>query len=172
MYYWTHCVHLALWTRYVFVWKLLCSMFKFSCIKVHLLFHTCNMYINDAPSFYFYPSVACTGGAGIAQLVQRRLKSQAQYWREFESPVWRGVLNFQCRLSYGVRAAPACNRMHQHLCKSRTLAAIPVFGHKKMLHSLVGMDSAALAAAVSYLVRQPEFPARDNEALKKSKTLW
>ena len=25
-------------------------------------------------------------------------------------------VNFLCGLSYGVRKAPACNRMHQHLC--------------------------------------------------------
>ena len=25
-------------------------------------------------------------------------------------------VHFQCRLSYGVRTAPKCNRVHQHLC--------------------------------------------------------
>ena len=43
--------------------------------------------------------------------------------------------------SYGVRihAAPECNRMHQRLCarkQSRIMAAIPLFGHTKILHIL------------------------------------
>ena len=43
--------------------------------------------------------------------------------------------------------------MHQHLCacyKSQTLAAIPLFGHTKILHTLIEMGSTALAAAVPY----------------------
>ena len=40
------CVHLALWTRYAFVCKLLCSMYKFSCIQLHV-FIDAYMYIND-----------------------------------------------------------------------------------------------------------------------------
>ena len=41
-------------------------------------------------------------------------KRQAQYWHGFESLVRQGIflhVNFQCRLSYGVRTAPVCNRM-------------------------------------------------------------
>ena len=48
-------------------------------------------------------------------------------------------VNFQCRLSYGVDAAPMCNCMHQQLCahqKSQTLAAVPLFGHTKILNTL------------------------------------
>ena len=33
------------------------------------------------------------------------------------------------------------------------LAAVPLFGHTKILHTLLGMGSAALAAAVPYLPR-------------------
>ena len=50
----------------------------------------------------------------------------------------------------------ACNHMHQHLCaryKSQTLAAIPPFGHTKILHTVTGMGSAALVGAVPYLGR-------------------
>ena len=60
-------------------------------------------------------------------------------------------INFWCRLFYGVRKAPVWNRMHRHLCtryKSQTLATVPLFEHTKILHALVKMGSAALAAAV------------------------
>ena len=45
-----------------------------------------------------------------------RTKSRTQYWRGFDSQVRQGILfpgvSFQCRLSYGVRTAPAvCSRM-------------------------------------------------------------
>ena len=43
---------------------------------------------------------------------------------------------FQCRLSYGVRTVLVCNRVHQHVCarsESQPLAAIPLFGHTKIL---------------------------------------
>ena len=32
----------------------------------------------------------------------------------------------------------------------KTLAAVPLFGHTKILHTMVGMGSATLAAAVLY----------------------
>ena len=60
--------------------------------------------------------------------------------------------------------------MHQHLCtrsKSQTLAAIPFFGPPLKLLTLVGMGSAALATAVSHRAKRFDFPARDNEALRK-----
>ena len=60
-------------------------------------------------------------------------------------------VKFHCRFSDGVRTAPAYNRTQQHLCacsKSQTLTELPLFGHTKILHAWVGMDSATLAAAV------------------------
>ena len=103
----------------------------------------------------------------IAQLVERptekpgailtrvRVRGAA---RDFSPRV-----SFKCRLSYGVSTAPVCNGIHQHLCaryKSRTLTAIPLFGHTKILHTLIGMGrilhtligmgSAALVAVVPY----------------------
>ena len=45
------------------------------------------------------------------------------------------------------------NAMHQHLCahsKSQTAVPLLLFGHTKILHSLVGMGSAAFVAAVPY----------------------
>ena len=39
--------------------------------------------------------------------------------------------------------------------------------HEKTQHALVGLGSAALAAAVALTkLRQPEFPARDNKVYK------
>ena len=47
------------------------------------------------------------------------------------------------------------------------MAALLLFGHREILHMLMGMGSAAPAAAValSAQVRRPEFPSRDNEVL-------
>ena len=47
------------------------------------------------------------------------------------------------------------------------MAALLLFGHREILHMLIGVGSAALAAAVALpaQVRRPEFPARDNEGL-------
>ena len=44
-----------------------------------------------------------------------------------------------------------------------------MFGHTEILHILIGMGSAALAAAVPYPGKAFEFPARDKEVLKKKK---
>ena len=55
-------------------------------------------------------------------------------------------VNFHCWFSYGVWTAPLCSRMHQHLSvhqKSQTL-----FEYTKTLHTLTGVGSAALTAAV------------------------
>ena len=38
----------------------------------------------------------------------------------------------------------------------------------EILQTLAGMDSTALVAAVLHQVRQPKFPARDKEGLKRS----
>ena len=48
----------------------------------------------------------------------------------------------------------------QHEAKSQTLAAIPLFVHTEILHTLVGMGSAARAAAVPYPGKAPESPSR------------
>ena len=54
-----------------------------------------------------------------------------------------GRASFQDRPSYSVRKAPVCNRMHQHLCaycQSQTLAAVPLLGHVKIPHTLIGYN--------------------------------
>ena len=75
-------------------------------------------------------------------------------------------VNFQCRLSYGVRTAPSVQSLASTAVRTLTTpntgSHIPLLGQKKIAHTLMGMGSAALAAAV----RGPEFPAMDKEALK------
>ena len=79
--------------------------------------------------------------------------------------------SFKCKLSYGVR-------MHQQLCarknKNKTttktgpqaLAAKPLFGHTKFLHTLVATVSAAVSGMLCLnQVKRPQFPARDNEVV-------
>ena len=54
---------------------------------------------------------------------------------------------------------------------SQTMAAIPAFGHAKILHTLVGLGSAALAAADLPIVRRSEFRAMNKAVLKRNKIL-
>ena len=46
------------------------------------------------------------------------------------------------------RSSIACNNINAHVKNPQTLAPIPWFGHRKLLHTLIGMGSAVLAAAV------------------------
>ena len=83
-------------------------------------------------------------------------------------------VDFQCRLCYIISTAPACNRLYQYPCaheKSQTLAAIPLFGVTKMLHTLTGMGSVVLAAAVPYPGKVTWIFVWDKEVLKKHITL-
>ena len=65
--------------------------------------------------------------------------------------------------SYGVRVAPVGIRIRQiraHVNIPSTSSHIPLFRHSRILHTLIGMSSAALAAAVLYPVTviDPKFP--------------
>ena len=71
-------------------------------------------------------------------------------------------------MSVHLHRAVTCINVCLHIKKIQTLAATPLPGHKKILHTLIGMGSAALAAAVPYHVRQPEFHIRDKEILPKN----
>ena len=56
-------------------------------------------------------------------------------------------VSFQCKLSYGVRAAPVCNRMQR---TSVCTLKVPNTGghntvHMKILHTMIGTCTAALA---------------------------
>ena len=55
--------------------------------------------------------------------------------------------------SYGVRTTPVCTwhaSTSVHTLKTQTLAAVPLVGHTKILHTLIGMGSNTLVAAVLY----------------------
>ena len=69
----------------------------------------------------------------------------------------------QSRLSTSVPTLK--KRRKKERKKSQTLAATISIGHSKILYTLIGMGSAALAAAVVLLtqVRRPEFPLGINE---------
>ena len=75
---------------------------------------------------------------------------------------------YQCRHVYGVRTAPVCTRMHQHLyaltLKSQTLAAIglPLFEYCTAVRAR-NRYSAVLAGSCRSLtrIRRQEFPASD-----------
>ena len=41
-----------------------------------------------------------------------------------------------------------------------------MFGHTKIPYTLIGMDSAALMAAVITQLKRPDFSSRDKEVLK------
>ena len=65
--------------------------------------------------------------------------------------------------------AVTCTDTCAHI-KNSVHSAIPLFGHTEMLHTLIGMDSIALAAALLYLGKGThEFPARENEVIKNPK---
>ena len=54
--------------------------------------------------------------------------------------------------------------------KNLVHSAIPLFGHTEVLHTLIGVDSTALAAALLYLGKGThKFPARENEVIKNPK---
>ena len=55
--------------------------------------------------------------------------------------------------SYGVRTTPVCTwhaSTSVDTLKSQTLAAMPLAGHTEILHTLMGMGSNTLVAAVHY----------------------
>ena len=67
--------------------------------------------------------------------------------------------------SLTVSVQPPCASESARVKKKRTLAAIPLFGHTKILHTLIGMSSTALAAAVPYSGKGTRFSLSNNEVL-------
>ena len=121
---------------------------------------------------WFTITVAYTvQGPGIARLVERLTKKPGAILTRVRVPGaardFSPRVNFQCRLSYGVRTAPGCNHIHQHLCARQnpwTLAATLLFQHAKIRHRLVGTGSAALAAAVPYSGKATHLSREGNTA--------
>ena len=114
--------------------------------RLPLLFSSCcswTLYSQPSEGSRIAQWVQCPTEKPNAILMRVRVPAAA---RDFSPRV-----DFQCRLSYGVRTAPVCSHMHQHLCarqKFQCLATMPLFGHPKILQALIGVGSAALAAAV------------------------
>ena len=94
-------------------------------------------------------------GMGIAQLVERPTeKPPLSAIQTIQTP-GAAVSTFQCRLSCSVCTARVCAvafiNISVHVNNiNHWLAATALFGYTNILHSLMGMGSAALAAAVLY----------------------
>ena len=109
-------------------------------------------------------------GAGIVQLVERATEKPGAILvvsgaaRDFylsQLPVL--PLQTHLRCPYGPLRAIACINLSAHFKNPKHIVWI----YKNTHSTQIAMDSAALTAAVPYRVRQPEFPATDNEVLKK-----
>ena len=67
---------------------------------------------------------------------------------------------------------PYSPRVQSHASKSGRTLKIPdtgshtLFAHTEILHTLIGMGSAALAAAAPFPGKATQFPESDNEILK------
>ena len=100
--------------------------------------------------------IAFTGMPAKGRGVVQSLEPAGRYTDAGSIPQFpkaaRGFSHSQLLTALSCGVPKACNRMHQHLreCEqSQTPAAISLLGHAKILHTLVGMASAALAAAVA-----------------------
>ena len=74
-----------------------------------------------------------------------------------ESQVWQGIFLPEpafSAYSLTVCVQPvcviACISICEHVMNPKTRAAGPLFGHMKILHTMIGVGSAALAAVVPY----------------------
>ena len=94
------------------------------------------------------------GGGNISEARPSDWKTKAQYWRRFESPVRQGIfLSEQTLLR-----CPCSHRVQSHALKymrtskqqqqQKPEAAIPLFGHTKILHTLIGMRLLCLTQVV------------------------
>ena len=94
--------------------------------------------------------------AGIAHLVERPTEKPGAILTRVRVPAaardFHPRVKFRCRLSYGVRTAP---RAQSHASASVRTLQIPntgnhaiVWTHENTAHTLIGMGSAVLAAAV------------------------
>ena len=91
-----------------------------------------------------------TGGAGIDQmLVERRLKSQAQYWRGFESQVRQKIFLRESTFNADSYVQPPC-AVAWIIIYIRTLKIPNTDRYTKMLRIPVEVCRAALAAALPY----------------------
>ena len=112
-----------------------------------------------------------SSGAGIVQLVERPIEKPGAVLTRVRVPGaardFSSRVNFQCRLSYGVITSPSSPAsLSVRTLKIPTLAAIALFGHTKILHTLIGMGSAALAAAVPYPGKATRISRKEQRSTK------
>ena len=106
-----------------------------------------------------------TGSVGRAWVWRAR--------RGFESPVRQRIFLLESTFSADsltVSVQPPYNICADVKNPKRWQQYIPLFGHTKMLHELVGMGRYRCSCGCCSLtrVRRPEFPARDTQVLKCS----
>ena len=93
------------------------------------------------------------GGAGIDQLVEHLTERSGAILMQVQVP--RMARDFSpsqlpVQTILWCLYSPLCASASAHVKNPKQLAAIPLFGHTKILHQLVGMGSTAPAAAVPY----------------------
>ena len=102
-------------------------------------------------------------GAGIAQLIERPTEKQGTTLTRVRAPGPAAKKIFQCglvRCPHSPRVRSDSSTSVRRL-KIQNQSHIPLFGHTKIVRTMIGMGGTALVAAVPYPVRRPEFPARD-----------
>ena len=118
------------------------------------------------PQSYQYPNLSegvdRVGGQlrGDKECPFSGVTKSGRVWRKVLASGARCVLPVQTLLRY-----PYSSRVQSHASISvctleipNTDSHIPLFGHRKVLHTLIGMGSASLAAAVPYSKRRLQFP--------------
>ena len=111
-------------------------------------------------------------GAGIVQLIERPTEKQGTTQMRVRVP-GHAAKNFQC----GLVRCPHSPCVRSDLSTSVSSlkipnqSHIPLFGHSKIVRIVIGMGGTALVARLLYhtQVRRPEFPARDQEVLKRKR---
>ena len=112
--------------------------------------------------------------ARIAELVEVWLKSQVQYWCGFESLMQQGIFLPESTFSANsltVFVQPPCAIawLNISVCVKdpHTLAAVPLFGHMEIQHTLIGMGSAALVAAAPFSGKVTQISLREQWNIKE-----
>ena len=109
---------------------------------------------------------------GISQLVDCRLESQVQYWCRFKPPVQQGI--FLPESAFSADAVHTAPHVQAHASTSVPTLKIPNTGNytngcMEIQHTLIGMDSTALAAAVPYPVKVTQISCKRQWSTNKIK---
>ena len=117
LYYYTHCTQ---WMLYSYT---TCYIRAQSTILLNPLYTVDVIFVHGVTysrSQWIIILISRGSGAGVAQMVERQTEKPGVILTRVRVPCaardFSPRVHFQCRLSDGVRTAPVCNRMHQHLC--------------------------------------------------------